>query len=518
MIYTSRDLTQTMTEALKTTRKIGDLIQYHRERQGLTQSEFATMLQTSQSAVARMEKGEQNFTAETLVKIGNILKRDIITLSGDSLNYRIHGGRKLAGTIQINSSKNATVAMLCASLLNKGKTTLHKVPNIAEIERLIEVLESIGVKVRWFNTSSLEIIPPEELNLENLNVASARKTRSAILLMGVLSHFYSEFKLPAAGGCHLGLRSIQPHLYALSHFGINVVYKDSSYEISKTNHNDSEVILYETGDTVTENAILAAALVPGKTVIKYASANYMVQDLCKFLEKMGVRFEGIGTTTVTVYGIDEVRKHVEYTISPDPIEAMFFISAAIVTQSTLTLTHCPIEFLELELYKLSKMGLNFEKSEVYLGDNDFVKLVDLVIKPSNLTAPAEKIECRPYPGVNMDNLPFFALIATQAEGTTLIHDWPYEHRAIYYTELNKLGASVSQADIHRVFVQGKTNFTARTIKCVPALRPAALILLAMLAADGVSVLKDVYSISRGYEDLVNRLNDVGAKIEFLQEM
>ena len=505
-----------MSETLKTTQKIGDLIQYHRERQGLTQSEFATMLHTSQSAVARMEKGEQNFTAETLIKIGNILKRDIITLSGDSLNYKVHGGRKLAGSIQINSSKNATVAMLCASLLNKGRTVLHKVPNIAEIERLVEVLESIGVKVKWFNNTSLEIIPPEVLDLDSLNVKSAKKTRSAILLMGVLSHFYPEFKLPAAGGCNLGLRSIQPHVYALSHFGVNVVAKDGFYEISKINHVENEVILYETGDTVTENAILAAALTPGKTTIKYASANYMVQDLCKFLEQLGVKFEGIGTTTLVVEGVESVDANIEYTISPDPIEAMFFISAAVLTQSTLTLKGCPIEFLELELYKLSKMGLNFDKSSVYTGDNGFVKLVDLVIKPSNLSAPAEKIECRPYPGLNMDNLPFFALIATQAEGTTLIHDWPYEHRAVYYTELNKLGANVMQADLHRVLIQGRTSFKSRNLTCVPALRPAALLLLAMLAADGVSILKDVYSISRGYEDLVNRLNSVGAKIEFLQ--
>jgi len=507
-----------MSEALKTTQKIGDLIQHHRERQGLTQSEFANLMQTSQSAVARMEKGEQNFTAETLVKIGNILKRDIITLSGDSLNFKIHGGRKLSGEIQINSSKNATVAMLCACLLNQGKTILHKVPNIAEIERLIEVLESIGVKVRWFGGSSLEITPPETLALESMNNTSAKKTRSAILLMGVLSHFYPEFKLPAAGGCHLGLRSVQPHLYALSHFGINVVMEGGFYVVSKTNHSDEQVILYETGDTVTENAILAAALKPGKTVIKYASANYMVQDLCKFLEQMGVKFEGIGTTTITVYGVESVRQTVEYTISPDPIEAMFFIAAAIVTKSTLSLKGCPIEFVELELYKLAKMGLNYDISDVYLGDNDFVKLVDLVVKPSNLTAAEEKIECRPYPGVNMDNLPFLALIATQAEGTTLIHDWPYEHRAIYYTELNKLGANIAQADIHRVFIQGKTQFYSNSIKCPPALRPAALLLLAMLAADGTSHLKDVYSISRGYEDLVNRLNAVGAKIEFLQAM
>ena len=505
-----------MSQSLKTTQKIGELIQYHREKQGLTQSEFATLLQTSQSAVARMEKGEQNFTAETLMKVGSLLKRDIITLSGDSLNYKIHGGRKLAGSIQMNSSKNATVAILCASLLNKGRTVLHKVPNIAEIERLIEVLESIGVKVKWFNQTSLEIQPPEVLDLDNINMESAKKTRSAILLMGVLSHFYSEFKLPVAGGCHLGLRSIQPHVYALSHFGVNVISKDGFYEVSKINHTDSEVILYETGDTVTENAILAAALTPKTTTIKYASANYMVQDLCKFLEVLGVKFEGIGTTTLTVHGIDSVDVNVEYTISPDPIEAMFFITAAVVTQSTLTLKGCPIEFLELELYKLSKMGLNFDKSDVYLGDNGYVKLVDLVIKPSNLTAAKEKIECRPYPGLNMDNLPFFALIATQAEGTTLIHDWPYEHRAVYYTELNKLGANVIQADLHRVLIQGRSSFKARTLSCVPALRPAALLLLAMLAADGTSVLKDVYSISRGYEDLVNRLNSVGAKIEFLQ--
>jgi UDP-N-acetylglucosamine 1-carboxyvinyltransferase len=505
-----------MNQALQTTQKIGELIQYHREKQGLTQAEFARLLATSQSAVARMEKGEQNFTAETLVKVSSILKRDIITLSGDSLNFKIHGGRQLSGEVQINSSKNATVAILCASLLNKGKTILHKVPQIAEIERLIEVLESMNVKVRWFNNSSLEIIPPTTIDIAKLDFAAAKKTRSAILLMGVLSHFFPEFQLPAAGGCHLGLRSVQPHVYALNHFGINVQRDKDFYNIIKTDSKDSEVILYESGDTVTENAILAAALSPRVTQIKYASANYMVQDLCKFLEVLGVEFRGIGTTTIQVKGLETINKTVEYTISPDPIEAMFFLAAAVVTKSTLSLKGCPIEFLELELYKLSKMGLRCDKSETYLGDNNFIKLVDLTIHPSNLCAPVEKIECRPYPGVNMDNLPFFALLATQAQGTTLIHDWPYEHRAIYYTELNKLGATVRQADIHRVYIQGVTTFVANDIKCPPALRPAALLLIALLAADGTSTLKDVYSINRGYEDLVNRLNKLGAKIEFLQ--
>jgi len=277
------------------------------------------------------------------------------------------------------------------------------------------------------------------------------------------------------------------------------------------------VVLYESGDTVTENLLMAAAGIDATTTIKFASANYQVQDLCFFLQKLGVQIEGVGTTTLVVRGRSEIKEDVVYAPSEDPIESMFFIAAAAVTNSSITIKRCPIDFLELELLKLEKMGWRYTLSKRYKAHNGFTDLVDIKTFPSKLHALEEKIEARPYPGLNIDNLPFFAVIATQAEGRTLIHDWVYEKRAIYYTELDKLGANTVLADSHRVFVQGVTPLKAAQVVCPPALRPATIILIGMLAAKGTSILRNVYSINRGYEDLANRLNQLGAKITVMRE-
>jgi UDP-N-acetylglucosamine 1-carboxyvinyltransferase len=278
---------------------------------------------------------------------------------------------------------------------------------------------------------------------------------------------------------------------------------------------DKEIILYESSDTAAENALICAALIPGKTVIKFAPPNYQVQDVCFFLENCGVKVEGIGTTTLTVHGVSKIDKVVEHYNSQDPIESMMFISAAIVTDSNLTITHCPIRFLELELYKLKKMGLKYNLSKEYFSKNGRTVLVDVEIKKSKLTAPADKLHAQPYPGINVDNLPFFVPICAKAQGRTLINDWMWENRAIYYAELNRLGANVVLLDPHRVFVYGPTKFKASQIVCPPALRPAVIIMIAMLGAEGTSVLRNVYSINRGYEEIAERLNSIGASIKII---
>jgi UDP-N-acetylglucosamine 1-carboxyvinyltransferase len=281
---------------------------------------------------------------------------------------------------------------------------------------------------------------------------------------------------------------------------------------------EAEVVLYESGDTTTENALMAAAGIEGVSVIKFASANYQVQDLCVFLQALGVRIDGIGTSTLTVWGRAVIDTPVTYSISEDPIESMLFVAAAVMTKSTLTIQRCPIDFLELELLKLEKMGFKYDCSARYKAANGHTDLVDIQTHPSKLTALEEKIHPGIYPGLNMDNLPFFVPIATQAKGQTLIHDWPYENRAIYYMELTKLGADLILADPHRVYINGPTKLRPAEIICPPALRPAAIILIAMLAAPGTSILRNVYSINRGYEDLYARLNSLGADIQVLKEL
>jgi len=278
------------------------------------------------------------------------------------------------------------------------------------------------------------------------------------------------------------------------------------------------IVLTERSDMATENALMAAARREGTTVIRNASPNYMVQDLCFFLTKLGVGIEGIGTTTLTVHGVPDIDVDVDYAPSEDPIEAMSLIAAAIVTGSQITIRRAPIEFLEIELAVLEEMGLDYERGEEYLAANGHTRLVDLTIRPSQLRAPIDKIHPMPFPGLNIDNLPFFAVIAATAHGTTLIHDWVYENRAIHLVELNKLGARVRLADPHRIYVEGPTRWSGTEVICPPALRPAVCILLAMLAAKGTSVLRNVYVINRGYEDLAERLNLLGAKIETFRDI
>jgi len=240
----------------------------------------------------------------------------------------------------------------------------------------------------------------------------------------------------------------------------------------------------------------------------------MVQDLCFFLQKLGVKVEGIGTTSLTITGIDTIRKDVEYFPSEDPIEAMSLITAAVVTNSELTITRVPIEFTEIELSILGEeMGLHYGLSNEYKSGNGLTRLVDLTIYPSELKAPPDKIHPMPFPGLNIDNLPFFAVLAAVAHGQTMIHDWVFENRAIHLLQLNQLGAHVQLLDPHRLIVQGPTRWRGREMVSPPALRPAVTIMLAMLAATGTSVLHDVYVINRGYEDLPARLNALGADIE-----
>lgn len=497
-------------------KKIGERIEEARLERNLTQAELAKKLKTTQSAIARIEKGQQNVSSEMLSKISDALKKNIIHVSDGAINLKIFGGHKLSGTIETNTSKNGAVGLLCAALLNKGTTLLRKMPKIEEVNRLIEVLESIGVKVEW-KEHDLLITPPKKLDLKRINRVSAERTRSIVMFIGPLMHQFSSFSLPQSGGCKLGSRTVRPHFFALEHFGVVIDTTDRDFVVKTKPAKPTEIILYESGDTVTENALMAAALYTGTVTIKYASANYQVQELCAFLMRCGVKIEGLGTTTLTVTGVKTINQDIDYTLSEDPTDSMFFITAGIVTNSAITITRCPIDFLELELLKLEKMGLKYTKSKPYVSHNGVTKLVDLSLKPSKLVALDEKIYARPYPGLNIDNLPFFVVIATQAQGQTLIHDWVYEKRALYFTELDKLGADTLLADPHRLYITGPSKLRATELICPPALRPATIILIAMLAAHGTSILRNIYSINRGYEDIVTRINSLGAKVEILSE-
>ncbi len=424
------------------------------------------------------------------------------------------------GEITNQSAKNSAVAILCASVMVRGKTILSDVPQIEEVNRILELLASLGVKIEKLGPGKLSLDASKNLKLDNIDKHASEVTRSSLLLLGALASRPVSYKLCKSGGCRLGERTVRPHLYALQNFGVSVVSKQKFYEVKNSPLRAAQIVMYESGDTPTENAVMAAVLAPGKSIIRMASANYMVQDLCYFLRQAGAKIQGIGSTTLIIQGVKKLKSAVKYSIMPDPIAAMTFLSAAIVTGSHLTIKNCPMDFLDLELYKLEKMGQKLQiknKKETGLAHRSLseggpFRMADIEVWPSSLKALPDKIYGRPFPGLNIDNLPLFVPILAKAKGKTLVHDWAYENRSEYYLELEKLGAKITLLDLHRTLVEGPTKFKANEVVCPPALRPAVNVLICMLAAKGKSILRNTYVIDRGYENLYNTLNKAGADI------
>lgn len=505
-----------------TNEKIGQLIAQVRQEKGFTQAEFARRLRTSQSAVNRMEHGRQNLSLETLGRVSDVLNKQLLSLNQGGINLYIEGGHELSGELTLKTSKNAAVALLCASLLNYGVTRFKSFPRIEEVYRIIEVLESIGVQIKWLPDNGLEIRRPEKLEIDKLDAAAARKTRSVLMLIGPLMHQLKEFKIPYAGGCKLGTRTVEPHLFALEEFGVSIIATKGNYNVTVKPKSAGEIVLYESGNTVTNNVLMAAAGTSSTTTVQAASGDYMVQDLCYFLRKLGVQIDGIGTQFLQITGVPgRIKKNITYAPTEDPIEAMFFISAAVTTNSKITLRRVPYKWIGLEILKLKKMGIKLKQGPTYKAANGVIDLADITInkhEEGELKALPEKLHPNLYPGLNPDNLPYFVPIAAVCHGRTLIHDWMYENRAIYYTEMTKVGAQVELADPHRIYIDGPTRFTAADVTCPPALRPASLLLIGMLAARGNSILRNVYTINRGYEDLAERLNGLGARITVMHDI
>lgn len=499
-----------------TSESIGRLIHDARISRGWSQQRLAEEVGTAQSAVHRIETGQQNLSLSMIDRLAEALEMPLIqSATRGAMNFRIQGDTKLSGEIEVRSSKNAAVALLCASLLNRGTTTLRGIARIEEVDRISEVLASIGVDLTWTGDGNdLVIRRPERLTPETIDQRAAKRTRSILMFLGPLMHEFDSFQLPYAGGCDLGARTVHPHMSGLSKLGLSVVATDGQYHatVSKDGADKHFVTLIERGDTVTENIIMAAAGTPGTTTIRNASGNYMVQDLCFYLQLLGVKIEGIGTTTLRITGVEDINVDVEYEISEDPIEAMSLLTAGIVTQSEMTVRRCPVQFLDVELAVLDEMGQQLELSKEYLSRNGKTRLVDITLFPSELKAPMDKIHPMPFPGLNIDNLPFFAVICATATGQSMIYDWVYDNRAVHLQKLADLGANVQVMDAHRLLIIGPTKWRGRTVQTPPALRPAVCLLLAALAAKGTTHLLDVYVINRGYEDLPQRLNKLGADI------
>lgn len=412
--------------------------------------------------------------------------------------FRIDGGRKLSGEIEVRGSKNAAAPIIAATLLTKEPCVLRNIPRIEDIFRLLEIVKSLGSKVEWIDNQSIRI-ETREIFPNRMSLEEARRVRMSLLLLGPLSARSDRFLLGHPGGCAIGARSIETHIDAFEKLGIKITKHERHYEVDATGRKAGKVVQREFSVTSTEDALMLASTLPGQTSIKLAAGEPHVEDLGRFLISMGAKIEGLGSHTIVVDG--GILHGAEHTVIPDPIEAVTFLALGAVTGSEISVRGAREDHLESVLEKMRDFGLNFRI------ESDCIT----VIPTKTLVSPG-KIKSELYPGIPTDALALFAVLATRAEGDTLIHEHMYEGRFNYISEFEKMRVRATVLNPHQAVIHGPANLRGTVIKSFD-LRAGAALILAALTAQGTTIIEDIYQVDRGYDRIEERLQKIGARIE-----
>ncbi|MDB4940016.1 MAG: UDP-N-acetylglucosamine 1-carboxyvinyltransferase, UDP-N-acetylglucosamine 1-carboxyvinyltransferase [Candidatus Doudnabacteria bacterium] len=410
--------------------------------------------------------------------------------------YNILGGKELSGTISVGGSKNATLPIICGTLLTSEQCVLKNVPQISDVDVMIQILQDLGSKI---------VYEKHTLTIDNSGVNSyqpkaelVKKLRGSILMMGPLLARFKKVVMPVPGGDLIGKRPIDAHLMGMRELGATVI-EGENLELSTDKLVGQRIILPEMSVTATENIIMAAVLAEGLSTVHLAATEPHVQDLCRMLNAMGAKISGVGTHDLKIEGVKELHG-VEHTIIFDNEVASSYINLAAATKSEVTIDNIQPDYLNGALIQWKMMNVNFEIT------NNSVR----VKKPIG-AYKAATIKTSIYPGLLTDYVPPFAVLATQAEGTSLIHEWMYEGRLGYIHELSKMGAKVKLLDPHRAEIIGSTQLHGTNVSSLDV-RSGMVCVIAALVAEGKSVLHDVEHIERGYEGIVEKLKSLGADI------
>lgn len=415
--------------------------------------------------------------------------------------FVVLGGHSLKGEIETRGSKNAATPLLAACLLTKEACEIDNLPLIEDVFRIIEIMQSLGVEVEWLGERKLRL-RARDIDPEKMDQKKVCQLRSSILIFGALSARFGDFKFSRPGGCLIGSRPLETHFEALRELGIIIEEKENFYFVKKDwskVEKSKKIVLREFSVTATENVLLAASLFPGKISLRIAAAEPHVQELCLFLEKMGVKIKGLGSHSLEIEG-KETLSGANHVVIPDPIEGGTLAIVAAATRGKVRIKNFLAEHSELVLEKLKEMGVNFTLGKDFLDVN-----------PSARLRPV-KIQTLPYPGIPTDLQAPLAVLCTQAEGASLIHDAMYESRFKYLTELEKMGASVKILNPHEALISGPTPLYGKQIKSFD-LRAGATLIIAALMAQGQSEISDIYQVDRGYEKIEERLQKLGADIQ-----
>ena len=419
------------------------------------------------------------------------------------MQFVVNGGRKLRGEIEVFGSKNAATPTIAATVLTTRPCFLSNVPKIGDVLTLLTILESMGSYIEW--KGDILKIDNSNLNPSILNMDLVRSIRSSILLIGPMLARFGEFFFTTPGGCIIGARPLDAHLEALKEIGVSVEYDTASdiYELKSPSPEKlrSKVVLTEFSVTATENLMMLGTAMPSLE-IELAAAEPHVQDLGRFLEKLGFVLSGLGTHNIRIFGNRDMSSaEISHTIMPDPIEAGTFMVLGALVSESLSIRNVPVAFMTSPIKKLQEFGVNLRIT------NETV-----IIKNSLKNLKATKIQTLPYPGFPTDLQAPYGVLATQSEGASLIFDTLYEGRLRYINELQKMGARAEILDDHRAIIHGSTALRGAEIKSLD-LRAGATLVIAALIAEGRSTLNDAEQIDRGYARLEERLRLLGAEIE-----
>lgn len=414
------------------------------------------------------------------------------------MQYKIIGGKKLKGEVKISGNKNSILPCMVAALLTSEDVILENVPEIADVDVLLKIFENLGVSVQ----RNKRILKINAKNLKGTKLPEdlVTKLRASILLVGPILQRNGSVTFNFPGGDTIGRRSIKTHLEGFSRLGAQIFENDLNFTIKNGSLNHpGRIFLDEASVTATENLLLYSVLQRGETIIRNVASEPHVIDLCLMLKKMGADIKGIGTDNLEITGVKKL-KGVNFSISDDCIEIATYAIASAITNGQIKIICNPNTDLEPISAILEKFGINFTGNK-----NGFL------IKTSKLMS-VEKVLTNIWPGFPTDLMSVVIVLATQAQGITLCHDWMYESRMFFVDKLISMGAKIVIADPHRVLVYGPVKLRGRQLE-TPDIRAGIALVLAALAAEGESIIDKAQLIERGYEDVVGKLFNLGADIK-----
>ncbi len=427
--------------------------------------------------------------------------------------FIIQGQRPLQGEVRVTGNKNAALPMLAATLLTDEPVTLHNVPRIGDVTTMLELLKSLGVEQLSNGGSSLTL-QAKNIHSRKVNRALATRIRASILLAGPMLAREGGIIFPPPGGDVIGRRRIDTHLLAFEAMGAEVVVDPIRHLIELTAPNGlhaQDIFLDEASVTATENAIMAAALTPGETIIRNAASEPHIQNLCRMLMGMGVSIDGVGTNTLTIVGAERLHGG-EFTIGPDLLEVGSFLGLGAVTPGELRIAGVRPEELRMVLHVFrNRLGVNcwLDETTLVVGAEQ-----DLEVE-MDVGGAVPKIDDGPWPHFPPDLLSIALVVATQARGTVLVHEKMFESRLFFVDKLINMGARIILCDPHRAVVVGPSQLYGQSMSS-PDIRAGMALVIAALAARGESVIANVAQIDRGYEGLELKLKSLGAGIERTQ--